>query len=165
MNSDAVRSVSEFALDGSTWFAASVRSFALGRRTLELVRELEPFLFLLPPDPLLHTRRPRIPGKFVCDANEQRTNRNIYFWALQVCRVFPWLPTRGLVRLDATLGEPPSPSLLAIQHAQRPGTTGRPCCCAQGKVKGKVNFSTHTEVVGQGGATLASPRLTLTAPV
>ena len=78
----AVRSVSEFALDASPWLAASVRSFALGpkyARTLALVREVEPFLFLLLPRPdPLHTRRPRNTREVRLNCERTANEPNIY---------------------------------------------------------------------------------------
>ena len=63
----AVRSVSEFALDGIPLELGSLHRFGrspLGARTLELVRELT-FSFLLPPRPAFIPAGRGMPGKFV----------------------------------------------------------------------------------------------------
>ena len=79
----AVRSVSEFAVDGIPLvrcIGSVVRPWAPNPRAscLELVRELEHFLFLLPPDPF-HTRRPRNTRDVRLNTNEPRTNEMFYF--------------------------------------------------------------------------------------
>ena len=81
----------------------------LGARTLELVRELEPFLFSSPPDPL-HTRRPRNTREVRLNCVCERTaNEPQYLFFGYAGLYSPWSPIRGLVRLDAS-GSPRLPN-------------------------------------------------------
>ena len=92
----------------------------MGARTLELVRELEPFLFSSPPDPL-HTRRPRNTREVRLNC-ERTANEPQYLFFGSAGLYSPWLPTRGLVCLDAS-GSPPSPpfySPVSTHGAQAP---------------------------------------------
>ena len=86
----------------------------LGARTLELVRELEPFLFSSP-------RPASASEEYQGSSSELRTNRErtaTYLFFGYAGLYSPWLPTRGLVRLDASGSPPVSPILLSSQHAR-----------------------------------------------
>ena len=80
----------------------------LGARTLELVRELEPFLFSSPPPTRFTPAGRGIPGKFVCELRTNHAERTVIFIFGYAGLYSPWSPSRGLVRLDAS-GSPRLP--------------------------------------------------------